>query len=315
MMIFIGGAGRSGTTVVRQALNKSSKIAAADGELRFINDLGGLCDLAETLVNFWDPFRADLAIRNFENLFFKCFTVSYLPVITRRAFKHSGIAPISYRQIKINLKQRRALQAHFALFLSDLNVTSSSSVWFGSKSFQLPSSMYICSRKKFEEFRLPLECFLARVIKTLTGKDSEYFIDDTPFSILRARTLRMIFPNAIIVNLVRHPLDVRTSYGEQRWTIGDERDTLRLQDVYKEISILEDEGFIDTVFRYEDLCIGKTEAFSDFFFERCGIDLGDIFSLLHSSAICRYRKTMTIEQILFYSRVYEESIKRYGYAV
>ncbi len=81
--------------------------------------------------------------------------------------------------------------------------------------------------------------------------------DDTPFNVLHARFLLELFPNAAIVHMVRHPMDVFASYMEQTWTPTDHKRTLlRLENAYSALIRNEKEVGADKmlVIRLEDAC-------------------------------------------------------------
>ena len=64
-MIFIGGTGRSGTTVLTKILGRHPDLYMFPTEIRFIPDPDGLVSLKSALVDNWSYFQADLAIERF----------------------------------------------------------------------------------------------------------------------------------------------------------------------------------------------------------------------------------------------------------
>ena len=66
--VFIGGTGRTGTTILRQVLGTHHQIVAVATELRIIADPDGLLDLFLSLTERWSPYTADAAIHRFLTL-------------------------------------------------------------------------------------------------------------------------------------------------------------------------------------------------------------------------------------------------------
>jgi len=63
--ILVGGVGRCGTTVLKNAIAASPNVHSWKGELRWLSDPDGLGPTYETLMQAWSPFVADLALKRF----------------------------------------------------------------------------------------------------------------------------------------------------------------------------------------------------------------------------------------------------------
>ncbi len=66
--IFIGGAGRSGTTILAELLGSHPQVLTFPREMRFLTDPGGLINLADALSTGYSPPQAREALRRFERL-------------------------------------------------------------------------------------------------------------------------------------------------------------------------------------------------------------------------------------------------------
>lgn len=64
MLIFIGGTGRCGTSIVRQCLGEHRAIYAPQREPRIVVSPGGILDLVQAFA-VWDPWTADDALHRF----------------------------------------------------------------------------------------------------------------------------------------------------------------------------------------------------------------------------------------------------------
>ncbi|MEP5072315.1 MAG: sulfotransferase, partial [Crocinitomicaceae bacterium] len=64
-IVFIGGTGRSGTTVLAKILSSHPNMMAFDFETRFLVDPDGLLSLFHTWNNNWSPYTASKALVRF----------------------------------------------------------------------------------------------------------------------------------------------------------------------------------------------------------------------------------------------------------
>ena len=66
--IFVGGTGRSGTTILSKLLNQVESIYTIPQEIRFITDPDGILSLKHALVSDWSKFNSDFAMERFLKL-------------------------------------------------------------------------------------------------------------------------------------------------------------------------------------------------------------------------------------------------------
>ena len=97
--IFIGGAGRSGTTILFNMLRHHPQVAALSKELRILVDPGGALYLVSALSDEWSPYRADEAIGRFERLLREVGSTSRWKQLTSVCLRRMGIAPARYAQL------------------------------------------------------------------------------------------------------------------------------------------------------------------------------------------------------------------------
>jgi len=75
--IFIGGTGRSGTTILYRLLKSHKDIFAFDNEMRFIIDYNGLINLVDALSTNYSIVQSREALYYFEELMKKHFVNKY----------------------------------------------------------------------------------------------------------------------------------------------------------------------------------------------------------------------------------------------
>ena len=66
--IFVGGTGRSGTTILSKLLNQDDSVYTIPQEIRFITDPDGILSLKHALVSDWSKFNSDFAMERFLKL-------------------------------------------------------------------------------------------------------------------------------------------------------------------------------------------------------------------------------------------------------
>lgn len=101
--IFIGGTGRSGTTILSRWLGSHARLVRIPVESRFIVDSGGLIDHDESLTTSYSHDRARVASRRFFRMMEQDMSCrSSAPYI---GFDFDRLLPISYRLALSNLRE------------------------------------------------------------------------------------------------------------------------------------------------------------------------------------------------------------------
>lgn len=190
--VFVCGPGRSGTTVLREALSQHPDVATMPGELRLIVDPGGLVDLYEALTRQWDPYNASEACLRWEHLMDKGY-------FARLLFKYLGRRPVPGE------------------FLEYIGMHQEKGSWIGigtEEDYMYRGCPATAKAHLFREFVEGL--YLER------RPEAAFFVDDTPSVGLHAARLAPIFPDRAFIHCVRHPMDILESHvhGGRTWTSG-----------------------------------------------------------------------------------------------
>lgn len=216
--VFIGGTGRSGTTVMKQALAKHRAVAQIAVELRFIVDPGGLLDLADTLVSKWTPQSADIAIQRFERLILRLQGTPHVPMLSKLS-ERFGWSRSPYGNSNL---QRHFSPNHFELsfnrFSERLGYFKTPGKWSGTEINRHNPHIVHASPVKAEDFQRIANDLMAELF---AADIHACWIDDTPFCFLRAVEIFQLFPNAKILHVYRHPLDVLASHLKRDWAGKD----------------------------------------------------------------------------------------------
>ena len=196
--VFVGGTGRSGTTIVADLLNNHPEIRSSlPIELKFTTNAGGLLDLI--FGSQFAPPKEDAP-------------VSFYNIRTKRD-----------RKIREQEKDQKALVALAAKI---------DSTWWDIDALPPHGRGLVSgiSRKVFEdafrEFKTSLNQnkikAARRFLDSLIGNQSnnmgeKIWIDTTPMNIPNAHRLIQLYPNALFINMVRDPRDTIASLLTKDW--------------------------------------------------------------------------------------------------
>jgi hypothetical protein len=221
--VFVGGTGRSGTTILASVLGRHSCLHVFPQEIRFHVDPDGLPALEHALVTNWSPFQVDLALKRFEQL------MRHLRRRSLGRYPAFGLARILGRS---------RYDAAVRSYLEALQAFAFPGVWAGGSralskvlahwlppgrvaAALLPSFRFspsLSDARYLELTRTFLEDLLgARVVEL--GKRG--FVEHTPSNAIHAPFLLRVLPEAKVLNIYRDPRDVITSYMGRDWGPSD----------------------------------------------------------------------------------------------
>lgn len=239
--VFIGGTGRSGTTILKRIFDKHPQTVSIPYELRLLIDPDGVLDLIRSVSDDWSPCTADLAIRRFEKLVDEIGgigkTKNILDALSRRNLWPSFLTPRRYSRWNIGgAFGREFYKNRINELVRKLNHYSGSGRWLGSPPFRTKTVIREC--EVFDEpfvCELVASCFedLYRNIKS-SNLDATHWVDDSPYNLLFADRLLTTFPNSKFIHIFRDPRDVLASYFTKIWGGDDyEMTARRLAAIYK----------------------------------------------------------------------------------
>lgn len=247
--IFIGGTGRSGTTILSSFIGSNSEVVKIPLESRFILDKNGLIDLFSSLTYNYSIDQARVAIREFErkmilemsnpykgpylgwNLQYKINKTSIVEStnqlveeITKGYFKGRDFSTEDKRNFIWKIRKLLYPFNRVIIRLSkDFN--------FNRLTFMEPSllkmkpdeKIYIPKYFEEEELLKVLRSFIKNVFKeTFEGKlKASFWCEDTPANILNMDFLMKLYPQAKFINVLRHPVAVVYSMQKIFWAPND----------------------------------------------------------------------------------------------
>ena len=194
--LFVGGSGRSGTTIAINLLNHHSQIhASLPREIKYLTSRSGLIDLV-----YGRPIGLEegaTGVRN--NLFARL-----LPIIGKNKLHYfqKNLHGSWWNEIGKKGKARGLIQA-----IDEETLISAE------KSF-------LANFRKEPEVAAR-ELFRALSAAQLKKSDIRYFADSTPVNIMQANYLNKLFPDALFINMVRDGRDVALSVANEKWGPSD----------------------------------------------------------------------------------------------
>lgn len=251
--VFIGGTGRSGTSVMAKFLNTHKDCTLPTHENKLIVETRGLRSVVDGLSSGFDWLDNHHTISNF---------VEYSEILRKPGFR-SELLKILFRFLRVpsKLLSGKKLDAsvilrfnpnirysHHAVgrtlgyahydrcveqFKRDIILDEDTQGVLDTEGLIKP--LYTSRTSDRRELIIAARSFVdALCAPSLADSGSAVWCDDTPLNVQYSDFLLEVYPNAAIVHMVRHPLDVLASYLEQTWASDDvERTLLRLSRFYE----------------------------------------------------------------------------------
>lgn len=182
--IFVGGPGRSGTTLVARGLADHPAVASLpDVELKVFCEANGLLDLRDTLTNRYSPTRAITAVRQFREVFQALVDGNY------------GQAPLTVHGA------RGAWDSVAERFIATLHLDG----------FPVETAP-----AEFDEKAARFVRDLAQI--ACSGKSgANVFLEKTPGNLLFADTIELFAPGSRYVHVMRDPRAIASSLLRIMW--------------------------------------------------------------------------------------------------
>lgn len=248
--IFIGGTGRSGTTVLYRLLQSHKDIFAFESEMRFIIDYHGIINLIDALTNNYSPVQAREAFFHFEKLMKDHLTHKYSPPYIGFEFEKSFGK--DFYQSRVDQFLNKLVTGSF--YGSDYPVSGNcieTRMAYFIRKLEKYYTKYVKNRSKdnlwpyremknikFFSDRQEL-CDLAQslvdeLFMNVAHKNNcSAWCEKTPSNILHLDFLYEMFPQSHFIHIKRHPIGVIQSMQNQFWADPDiEGICLSMKQVY-----------------------------------------------------------------------------------
>ena len=190
--LFVGGSGRSGTTIVVNLLNRHSKIhASLPREIKYLTSRSGLIDLV-----YGRPIGLEEGSKGVRNNLI----ARLLPIIGRSKLHYlqKNLHGVWWSEAGKKGKERGLIQAINEEVLNEAEKN------------------FLANFRRQPEIAAR-DLFLTLSAAQLKKPGIRYFADSTPVNMMQSNYLHRLFPDALFINMVRDGRDVALSVANEKW--------------------------------------------------------------------------------------------------
>lgn len=191
--IFIGGTGRSGTTILQHVLSFHEQLYTVPIETKFIVQSDGLYSLVQHLTDDYSITDATIAIARFKTLMYDVIT-------------HTGTNPYADLAGQPYGRLEFTPQELFPNYREKLDVFFEH---ISNKHYSRDEIIPLCS--------LLIDSFFA---DNAISRHADAWAEKTPSNLFRIEFLFEMFPDALFINCVRDPRGVLDSFMRKEWLSG-----------------------------------------------------------------------------------------------
>jgi hypothetical protein len=201
MPIFVGGTGRSGTTVLADIIGQHPEVWHVPTETRFLVDPGGVEDLVRALSTEYTPFHGSDALTRFTTIL----TQDVAGQAPPGALVHADLPAIFGAEPYADWSRR---------FLAALTWYA-----FNDRATERIVGRYFADRSELLALCRSFVDELFSAGARTAGKSR--WCEKTPNNMLEAEFLWDLFPDAQFLHIVRHPVQVAASHLSMEWAPDD----------------------------------------------------------------------------------------------
>lgn len=319
-IVFIGGAGRSGTTLLRRILGQHEEVCEAP-EYRFPVDPDGVIDFFVSVSEMWSPFLFDQRLSRLERVLRQSGAKIPLAGIYRRLIHWLGLN--HSRRINFDMpygavNATKTFPSYAKLvdtLLSELTMFKYKAFYSGSKLLWTRSMQFGSQWRRVELSDILGRFYRALVDDALTASGKRYYVEKNTWSILYFNRLLEILPEARLVHIYRDPRDVVCSLVQQRWAPHDTMQAaVYLQNVLSRWRDIKENvprnSYIEV--SYEQLVKHPARVLQEISeFASLPIKLGRIN--LSAQSLGRWRNEISLELVEHVNVVLADAIHVYGF--
>jgi omega-hydroxy-beta-dihydromenaquinone-9 sulfotransferase len=333
--IFIGGTGRSGTSILYRLLSTHKDIYAFSPEMRFIIDYNGLINLVDALSSNYSPVQAREALYEFEVMMSHHFTHKYSSPYIGFAFDEffSGIYRNRLHEFLDDLTESSFIGRDYTVKGGWFDHHFSFPIRVVEKAYKILSGNHgiptpFWPKRKLRNVRYYPD-------REVLCRKAEHFVDDlfshaanrnqkihwcekTPSNLLHLDFLYEVFPDSYFIHIKRDPRGVVQSMANQYWAPNGIEDVCHaLKPLYQRWAFLKKKHdfsrFNYLEIKLEDMSADNSrlvEAVTSF------LDVEDAFAdppILKESKVNYWKNSMTQEDISRINSILSEEIQEMGY--
>lgn len=224
--LFIGGSGRSGTSVTRRLIGLHPDAVSLSFEYRFLVDPDGIVDFYRSYEATWTPYLADRRLARLERLLRRVASSGPAERIMEKVLgnvdpRGRWLRSPPYASWELN-RHLPNFSTHVEVLLEELTSFTFEGTWVGAEAPGWRRRMRHGPPRSRRELAEILGGFVGNVLgDLLAAQGRTLYVEDNTWNILLARELRELVPTSKILHVYRDPRDVVASFREQTWAPAD----------------------------------------------------------------------------------------------
>ncbi|CAH1528173.1 conserved hypothetical protein [Vibrio rotiferianus] len=320
--VFIGGVGRSGTSITRELLTKGDKVLGFPFEYRFIIDPDGIIDFIRSYSSAWSPYMADRKIKRLNRFLKQLQSKSAVKhfvgeLIRSNAWLKNNINSDAYHGWELE-KYFPTYEIEVQRLIQELTELRYRGSWVGAESFDIKHEVIYGRDFSEEELYVIFKCFLQRLFDSaFKQRNKRVLVEDNTWNLLFCRELSKLFDDAKFIHIYRDPRDVVASFCKQRWMPNDVvKSAIICRDLYTKI--LNQTAFLNSdqllSMSLESL-VNDKETSVDRLLEFAGVDRSNAMEQiqLSSSSFGRWRNQFSSVEVTEIEPILKDITEQLGY--
>jgi hypothetical protein len=222
-VVMIGGTGRSGSNLLKNALGQMQGAVVLPFEARFAVDPDGLLPSYRALRQPITPFEANRVLTRLAKLLRRLERKTILDraaLLLEFGIERLGLGPINllaYKEWELEM-HAPGYGAAVSQLMQELEAGRYGGIWPGQTGWRRFRANRIAHPPNDPKLHEATAKFLHKVFQSICAKsDADIYIADDTFSLFFAPEWQSLWPDMKFVHVVRDPRDVVASLMRQRW--------------------------------------------------------------------------------------------------
>ncbi len=206
-MLFIGGTGRCGTNVTKYLMDLHPDTFSFPFEIRLLIDEDGLCEFYRNVKEYWTPQKIHIRFQRMKKFLYNL-----------------GEKGKEGRYQGWNLSNDAFPKYYFRVdeFLKELETFSFEGFWDWMP--EKGSIPYVSP--KTEKVRIAIRKFFLKMLNDVVeerglNRETAVYVDDGTYNMFYASILNELFPESVLLHMIREPTQVIGSMMDSVWCPGD----------------------------------------------------------------------------------------------
>ena len=230
---FIGGTGRSGTSILKKIISQHSQAISIPIESRFAVDPDGIFDFYRSYSTGWSPYYADQKIKRLFSLLENLGASSSHHRIFYYLLKVCGYFGVSITSKQYHNIQLNNYIPNYSTIINELKNNLIEFQYYGARlgspSYKLKNKLIYANPYSKDDLKKLFREFFQNILDDLNqGQNKDLYVDDNTWNILFASDIIDLMPSPKIISVIRDPRDVVSSLSRQKWMPIEKENTAKI---------------------------------------------------------------------------------------